>query len=134
VTVTKFEDLEIWKLARELAVEVRKACLSSKEFSGDYALKNQIHRSAGSIMDNIAEGFERNGRNEFITFLSISKGSAGELRSQLYRALDNNYLAADKFDLLLNKVLVLSRKIAKMIGYLKTSEYKGAKYKNRSET
>jgi four helix bundle protein len=86
-TITKFEDLEVWQIARTLSRLIYS--LSAKgNFSKDYALKNQIHSSSGSAMDNIAEGFGRAGKIEFIQFLGFSNGSACEVKSQLYRALD----------------------------------------------
>lgn len=84
----KIDVLEIWQVARELANEVVDLFTGSESFSRDFKLKDQINGSSGSVMDNIAEGFERGGRNEFINFLTFSKGPAGEVKSQLYRALD----------------------------------------------
>lgn len=130
-TVKKFEDLEVWKLARELCQEVFHLTLL-EAFSKDFGLKNQIRDSSGSVMDNIAEGFERDGSREFIQFLSISKASCGECRSQLYRALDRNYLTNEHFELLSQKTIDLGRKISNLINYLKISEIKGNKYKASS--
>jgi len=90
-TIQRFEDLEVWKLARELAFDIYTTTLKGT-FAKDNDLKWQIRKSSGSVMDNIAEGFERDGRKEFIQFLSISNGSVGESRSQLYRALDRKHL------------------------------------------
>ncbi len=87
-TIQRFEDLDIWKMARTLAEEVHELYTNHDVFSKDYRLKNQINGSSGSVMDNIAEGFERGGNNEFVNFLSIAKGSLGEVKSQLYRAYD----------------------------------------------
>jgi len=90
--VERFEDLKVWQLARVLCKEIHE--LTMKEaFSKDFKLIGQIKSSSGSIMDNIAEGFERDGNKEFIQFLSISKGSCGETRSQLYRAIDNGCIS-----------------------------------------
>ena len=130
-TVNRFEDLDIWKLSREICKEIH-TIISRKPFSNDFNLINQIKRSSGSIMDNIAEGFERDGKQEFIQFLSYSKGSAGETRSQFFRALDSNYISTQEFELLQSKILTLSVKISNMIQYLKKSEHKGVKYKSET--
>lgn len=90
-TIRKFEDLDIWQLARQLSKEI-KLLTDLDAFSKEFKLKDQMKRSSGSNMDNIAEGFDRNSRLEFINFLSIAKGSCGELKSQLYRCLDYNIL------------------------------------------
>jgi len=125
-----FEELPIWKEARKLSLEIYNLTLQY-DFSGDFALMTQIRRSAGSVMDNIAEGFERDGRLEFINFLSIAKGSAGEVRSQLYRAFDLKYLSEDKLNELINSYRYLSAQIANFIKYLNKSENKGNKFKDR---
>ena len=99
--ISRFEDLEIWQLARELS-KVIKEITDVEPFSKDYRFRDQIRSSSGSIMDNIAEGFERDGKREFIKFLRIAKGSNGETRSQIYRPLDYKYVNRDQFtDLLL---------------------------------
>jgi four helix bundle protein len=130
-TVTKFEELEAWQLARELATEIFEAFSNSESFSRDYKLKDQINGSSGSVMDNIAEGFERGGRNEFINFLTYSKGSAGEVKSQLYRALDRKYIMQEQFDRLYEKTDLIGKKTGSFINYLNSSEHKGNKFKNR---
>jgi four helix bundle protein len=126
--IKRFEDLEVWKLARELAKEVNE--LTKKQnFSKDFELIKQIKSSSGSAMDNIAEGFERNGNHEFHQFLSISKGSSGETRSQFYRAYDFGYITAEELEINVNKCLTLSRKTGNLMEYLRKTEYKGIKFR-----
>ena len=127
-TVKMFEDLEIWKLSRILCDDINKIA-NNTELRKDYRLYGQIDGSSGSIMDNIAEGFERNGNKEFIQFLSIAKASCGETRSQLYRVFDRNHINLDGFNKLKEQSLVLSKMIGAFINYLKNSEFKGSKYK-----
>lgn len=130
-TIQKFEDLEIWQLARVLAKDIflltQKGKLSKK-----FSLKDQMGRSSGSIMDNIAEGFGRASRLEFIQFLSISTGSADELKSQLYRCLDKEYISKDIFDTLYEKTNAIYKKINGFIKYLNTTLVKGTKFKERT--
>jgi four helix bundle protein len=130
-TVRSFEELEIWKMARQLAKDVHLLYPESELFSHDFALKNQINRSSGSVMDNIAEGFERNGRKEFINFLSIAKGSCGEVKSQLHRALDRNYLSIEKFETLSVNAHNLGKKIGAFMTYLNGSNNNGSKFTNK---
>lgn len=129
-TVKKFEDLEVWQEARKLCKEVY-IISSENKFSKDVSLKNQINSSSGSVMDNIAEGFGRGGRAEFIQFLSISNGSSAEVRSQLYRALDRNYITQETFQLLYNSAEQISKMLSNFIKYLNKSSIKGEKFKDR---
>lgn len=96
-TIQKFEDIMSWKEARELNRLLGKI-IDSGKLKNNYRLINQIEGSAGSIMDNIAEGFERGGNKEMLQYLSIAKASCGELRSQLYRALDRRYVSLQEFN------------------------------------
>jgi len=127
-TVKRFEELEIWKLSRKICDEIYQVSISTP-LHKDYKLNNQIKSSSGSIMDNIAEGFERDGNREFNQYLSISKGSCGETRSQLYRVLDREYIEHEKFDDLLDQTLTLSKKISAFMSYLNNNDFKGRKYK-----
>jgi four helix bundle protein len=126
-TISRFEDIEIWQMAREQANELWKI-YNDGTFSKDYELRNQISRSSGSVMDNIAEGFERSGNKEFINFLIISKASNGEVRSQLYRAFDRLHIKIEKFEELKLNTEILSKKITSFIKYLKGSDEKGFRY------
>lgn len=130
-TIKRFEDLEIWQLARINCKQINGLIKNSKDFQKDFTLTDQIKRSSGSVMDNIAEGFERGGNKEFIQFLSIAKGSAGESRSQVYRAFDNEYITESELKDIRNRLIQLSTKISNMIMYLNQSEHKGPKYKTR---
>jgi len=129
-TFKSFEDILAWQKARILAKEVF-GITKAEPFKYQFSLKDQLRRSSGSIMDNIAEGFERSGNKEFIQFLSISKASTSELRSQLYRAFDQNLVTSEDFERLLADSKEISRMIQGLISYLAGSNYVGAKFKNR---
>lgn len=125
--VNRFEDLQIWQLARELCKYVFDIT-SNDIFKNDYKLKNQIRGSSGSVMDNIAEGFDWGGKKEFIQFLYFSKGSCSEPRSQSYRCFDSKYITVKQHDELLQRTDTLSKKTYSLIKYLKSSDMKGEKY------
>ncbi len=129
-TVHRFEDLETWQLAREIYLKVS-AITERISKRHDYRFADQIKAAAGSIMDNIAEGFERNSRLEFLNSLSISKGEGGELKSQTYRCLDDMYVDQKQFTDLCNDIDLLIKKMAKFIIYLNKSKIKGLKFKDR---
>lgn len=126
--VKQFEDLLIWQKAREICKKIH--ILTQKEgFLKEFTLKNQWKSSTGSIMDNIAEGFERNGDKEFKQFLSIAKASTGEARSQSYRAYDCGYITKEEFNDLYKMLKEESCMIASFMKYLGESEFTGSKYK-----
>jgi four helix bundle protein len=122
----QFEDLDIWKQSRELCKDIYRIT-NYELFSKDFRFREQIRSSSGSIMDNISEGFERNGNKEFVQFLYISKGSCGETRSQLHRAFDNNYISKEEYDTFYNKAFQLSKSISNFIQYLRDSDITGHK-------
>lgn len=126
--VKDFESLAIWQKARE----INKAIYPITRRNGlkfDTRFVQQMRASAGSIMDNIAEGFERNGNKEFINFLYIAKGSCGEFRSQIVRAYDAQYLTQEEYDYFYNESRKLSASIMKFIQELNNSDMRGVKYK-----
>ncbi|PRX41549.1 four helix bundle protein [Salegentibacter salegens] len=126
--IEKFEDIESWQLSRIICQKVEKLFIET-ELGKNYGLRNQMERSSGSIMDNIAEGFGRGGNQEFHNFLSYSKGSASELRSQLYRALDKNLISTDQFEDLKIDCLKAENKIGAFMHYLRKTDLKGIKFK-----
>lgn len=126
-TIKRFEDLEIWIEARRLSKEII-IISNNSDLKNDFKLNAQIKSASGSVMDNIAEGFERNGNREFIQFLSIAKGSAGETRSQVYRIFDNDYIDENKMHELVNAYEKLSVKIHNFMTYLNKKEFKGTKF------
>ncbi len=129
-TIKRFEDLEIWQVARELAASI-KNLTDTGLFSKDFRFKDQIKAASGSVMDNIAEGFERSSQFEFVNMLSIAKGSTGEVRSQRYRAIDYKYIDEDKALSLIVAYESLAGKIAGFMAYLNNSNFRGQKFKDR---
>ena len=125
-TLRSFEELDAWQSARALTKRVYEVSREGP-FARDFGLRDQICRASVSIMSNIAEGFERGGNKEFGQFLSIAKGSAGEVRSQLYVALDQGYLDLSSFEDLKALTDETSRLIGGLMAYLRRSDYKGAK-------
>ena len=127
-TIKRFEDLDVWKESRALNKTIG-SIIREKKFEHNFRLINQIEGSSGSIMDNIAEGFERGTRNEFMLFLGYSKGSCGELRSQLYRAFDRKYIEQQQFDELLKLVSRISAMIYGLMLYLQKTKINGVRKK-----
>jgi len=115
--IERFEDIEAWEKAR-LLVELVYKETGKGAFAKDFGLRDQIRRAAVSVMSNIAEGFERNSDKEFRQFLYISKGSAGEVRSLLYTAMDLNYINKTLYESLMERVIIISQKLSGFIKYL----------------
>jgi len=118
-TARQFEDLGVWQDARQLVSAVY-AASTQPGFHRDFGLRDQIRRAAISTMSNIAEGFERGSRKEFVQYLNIAKGSNGEVRSQLYVALDQKYVSEKEFNSLHDMAVTLSRRLASFIRYLES--------------
>lgn len=119
--IQRFEDAEVWRLARSYAKKVY-TITENGPISGDYSFRDQLRRTAISIMANIAEGFERSSRKEFLRFLHIAKGSSGELRSHIYIAKDIGYIDSDQFDILHYEIVQISKSLGGFIKYLKTTD------------
>jgi four helix bundle protein len=127
MSVKNFEDLNVWKEARKLTREIYQITKTEKFFK-DFSLRDQIRRAAISVMSNIAEGFERGGNQEFVQFLYVAKASCGEVRSQLYVAVDQGYATPAESEKLLQLFMRLSSMIANLIAYLRKSDMKGEKF------
>ena len=127
-TIKRFEDVEAWKVSRELCNSIG-SLIDTGLFKSNFRLIGQIEGSSGSIMDNIAEGFERGTRAGFIQFLGYSKGSCGELRSQLYRALDRKYINQQQFDEFYSLAVRISSMLQKFISYLQKTLIQGERKK-----
>ncbi|HEX8069131.1 MAG TPA: four helix bundle protein [Pyrinomonadaceae bacterium] len=128
----RFEDIEAWRSARELTKLVYRMT-STGDFARDFGLRDQVRRAAVSLLSNIAEGFEREGNKEFLRFLSMAKGSCGEVRAQLYVALDQQYITQAQFEAVSGKAI--SQMLSGLMKYLRHSEMHGSRYKsNESAT
>ncbi len=132
-TIKKFEDIEAWQKARVLCNEIYIISVQT-DLAKDFRFRDQINAAAGSIMDNISEGFDRGGRLELINFLTIAKGSAAEVKSQLYRVLDRKYISLEKFNELYKLAEEIGGMIGSWVGYLNKSEIKGVKFKDRLQS
>ncbi|MBI4930751.1 MAG: four helix bundle protein [Bacteroidetes bacterium] len=127
-TIKQFEDLECWKLARQLS-DLIFTLTEKGAFVKDFGFKNQIKDASGSVMDNIAEGFGRGGNREFVIFLGYAIGSANEVQSQLYRALDWKYISQVEFKENYELAETIIAKSGSLINYLNNSQHKGEKFK-----
>ena len=121
--IKRFEDLDIWKASVEIAIEIYNVSEKGK-LKSDYGMKDQIRRAAMSISNNIAEGFEYDNNKNFIKFLRYSKGSSGELRSQLYVLKQINFISESFYDEMYQKLILISKQISGLIKYLKEYEKK----------
>ena len=130
-TIQRFEDLEIWQLARELCKKIYPLSFG-EPISKDFRFKDQIRGTCGSVMDNIAEGFGRGSKLEFINALTTAKGELDELKSQLYRGLDIHYFSQILFDELYELANLLTKKITSFINYLNKTAIRGQKFKERN--
>lgn len=125
-TIKRFEELEIWQLARQLCIDIEKLV---EEGLGrkNIRLKDQIQGLSGSVMDNIAEGFEKENTKEFIHYLYYAKGSCGETRSQLIR-INFKYFEIERIKRLITDSERISVKIKTLIGYLSNTQHRGQRY------
>ena len=128
MTWKRFEEIEAWQMARAFNQKIHELIVTSG-IERHFALKDQMYRSAGSVMDNIAEGFERGSNGEFKCFLGYAKGSCGELRSQLYRCQDMGFLKLEQFLELKEEIELIAGKIFRIIEYLSASGIKGARFR-----
>jgi four helix bundle protein len=131
--IERFEDIEAWQAGRELTLSIYRAT-RLQQFAKDFGLVDQLRRAAVSITSNIAEGFERGGDKEFVHALTLAKGSCGEVRSQLYVALDEEYITKTQFDELAGQALAASRLLGGFIKYLQSSTLRGTKFRRRDDS
>lgn len=126
--IEKFEDLEVWQRGRIICNEIE-ILFQTTKLGNNYALRNQMERSSGSIMDNIAEGYGRDGNKEFHNFLSYSKGSCTELKSQIYRSFDKGIIDKNQYNKMIDLLEIEINKIGAFMYYLRKTEIKGQKFK-----
>ena len=126
--IEKFEDLEVWQRARTICSEIE-ILFHAGKLGKNYTLRDQMERSSGSIMDNIAEGFGRGGNKELHNFLSYSKGSCTELKSQIYRSFDKKLIDEDQYNRMIDLLELEINKIGAFMYYLRKTEIKGQKFK-----
>ena len=132
-TFKKFEEIECWKRARQLTRRVY-SITNEPAFAQDFGLKDQIRRASVSVMSNIAEGYDRSGTAEFVHFLTTAKGSASEVKCQLYVAIDQGYIQEDCFEELSELATETGSMVAGLMRYLRGSGYKGTKFKDRNQS
>ncbi len=128
-----FKELEVWGKSRELVNYIYKVTTEEK-LKKDFSLKDQIRRAAVSVISNISEGFERGSNTEFLQYLFIAKGSAGEVRAQLYVALDQKYITSEEFNHGQSLCKKVSGQLSGLIQYLKSSKFKGEKFKKEHKS
>jgi len=116
--IKRFEEIKAWQEGRELVKMVYQAVRANESFSKDFGLKEQIQRASVSVVSNIAEGFGRRSRKEFVQFLFVAKGSIAEVQSQLYVALDQNYITQEVFSVLYDKAEEVAKLLSGFITYL----------------
>ncbi len=132
-TIRDFHDLEMWKRSRQLCQRIFQQILSNDELK-DFPLKDQLNRSSSSVMDNIAEGFGRQGNKEFRQYLAIARASLCEARSQMFRAVDRGYISVEEHSKLNREAVEIESMIVGFSKYLVNSKYRGAKYKVEEPT
>ncbi len=128
-TFKRFEEIECWKRARDLTRRIYEIT-GKPAFARDFGLKDQIRRASVSVMSNIAEGYDRSGTAEFVHFLATAKGSAAEVRCQLYVAADQGYIQDNHFVEINALAVEIGSMLAGLMKYLRSSGYKGTKFKS----
>ena len=131
--IENFEDLEVWQLSRRLTGKIYQVSQNGP-FARDFGFCDQIRRAVVSIVSNIAEGFERRSNGQFIQFLDIANGSAGEVRAQLYIALDLGYVAKEQFDEMVKDVVAIGRMITSLVRHLRSHNHPSTQPPNHPTT